>query len=890
VPVARLVHVARIVVQAPRSVTQTMSESAPPSSNGTNESMTVVRAREIWLRPVLCWGLSVMVLLSVGALLGLRALIGPLPPLDGASSHIVPSSLVLDRSGRVLYEILDPQTGSHRPTLLEDIPVALRQAVVATEDASFYTNPGLDLRGIVRALITNLRAGEIRAGGSTITQQVARNLLLDSGERGERTWRRKLREAVLAWRLTRALPKDDILALYLNHVYFGSLAYGVEAAANVYFGKPVSQLSLAECAMLAGLPQAPAAHNPLADLSAAKARQAVVLQRMVREGYISAERAEQALREPLAFAGQPFAVEAPHFCMYVIGQVEELLGPEVLRSGGLLIHTTLDLDVQRSAESHVTRHLEALRLPDADGPGHNVHNAAVVVLEPSDGAIRAMVGSPDYFDAQISGAVNAALALRQPGSAIKPLTYAAAYERGWSPASVILDVPSSFTTAEAKPYRPVNYDHRFHGPVSLRTALANSYNVAAVRLLDAIGVDALLDVAGRLGVTTLTGAGRYGLALTLGGGEVRLLDLTAAYAVFATGGLRSTPYAVERVEALTGDVLYRHLAERPVRVLDERVAYLVTDVLADADARIPAFGAGSPLHTPYGAAVKTGTTTEWRDNWTVGYTSAYVTGVWVGNADNTPMRGVSGVSGAAPIWQAIMNDLHANSSPAPFDEPQGLVHVEVCAQSGALPGPACPHRREELFLPESVPTATCTMHSLVELDAATGLRATADTPPERKLVRRVTHWPAEALLWAEEQGLTDGHVSASLEARAAEPPGGGGSRASGHRTEVGTPGMPRLVNPAANSTFCVSEDLKATYQRIEVAAIVPEDALGQAELLVDGMVWHRWTGPPYRAFWPLSPGEHELSVRLVDSQGNLVTGPSIRITVLAACQDERMAP
>ncbi|MCD6520803.1 MAG: transglycosylase domain-containing protein, partial [Anaerolineae bacterium] len=485
------------------------------------------------------------------------------------------SSWILDRKGRLLYEIIDPHKGAHRPVSLEEIPIVLQWAVIATEDASFYRNPGLDVLAMLRALWMNLREGRIVSGGSTITQQLVRNVLLSPEERTEKSLWRKAKEVLGAFALTKSMSKEEILELYLNETYFGNMAYGVDAAARAYFAKPVSQLDLAESALLAGLPQSPAAYNPLTHFAKAKARQKVVLELMVKAGYISPEEAEMAYQEPLHLASAPFKIEAPHFCMMVREQAAQLLGEGALRRGGLRIYTTLDLDLQHAAEAHVRRHLRMLNEPRPSEPGHNVHNAAVVVLDVHNGAVRALVGSPDYFDERIDGAVNAALAPRQPGSAIKPLTYAAAFERGYSPATVFADVRSLFLTREGRPYVPVNYDYQYHGHVSLRQALACSYNVVAVKLLDRLGLDALLAMARRLGITTLGHSEEYGLALTLGGGEVQLLQLTAAYAAFANSGWRVAPYCIERIEDAEGRVLYQHAPVRQ-RAPDPRIAYLIT--------------------------------------------------------------------------------------------------------------------------------------------------------------------------------------------------------------------------------------------------------------------------------------------------------------------------
>ncbi len=637
-----------------------------------------------------CFAVAIALLLVLIAVGMLRWLAVDLPSPDRLYERAAaPSTRIYDRHGRLLYEILDPHGGAHTPVPLAQIPQACINATIATEDASFYSNPGVDFRAILRALWINLRGGEILSGGSTITQQLARNLLLSPQERSQVTLERKLRESILAWRIARRYSKDEILTLYLNETYYGNLAYGIEAAARTYFAKSVAELDLAECALLAGLPQSPARYNPLENPTAAQARQRVVLGLMVRHGYISPEEADLAANERLGFASTPFPIAAPHFVMTVRGQLEREFGPEALYTRGLQVYTTLDLDVQETAERIVRYRLAQLAEVREGEPPRNVRNAAVVVLDPSTGEVLAMVGSPDYFDPRISGAVNAALALRQPGSSIKPLTYAAAFDptapAPLTAATMMVDVRTAFITREGEPYVPMNYDRAWHGPVLLRRALACSYNLVAVKVLDHVGIERMTSLARRLGITTFDDADRWGLALTLGGGEVRLLELTAAYAAFANGGRRVEPVTITRVEDSEGRVLKIWGSGLGEQVLDERVAYLISDILSDNYARAPAFGENSALNLTRPAAVKTGTTTDWRDNWTIGYTPDLVVGVWAGNADNEPMYNVSGVTGAAPIWHDVMETLLKGRPVRQFVEPPGMVRVEVCADSGLLP-------------------------------------------------------------------------------------------------------------------------------------------------------------------------------------------------------------
>ena len=853
-------------------------------------------------------------LVAVGAV-GAHLLLADLPSPHTLYEHQTgASSRILDRHGRLLYEIADPHAGRHVPVPLEEIPLSCRQATIATEDADFYTNPGVDLRGILRAVWINLRGGEVLAGGSTITQQVARNLLLSPQERSQRTLLRKLRESILAWRIARTFTKDEVLALYLNEVYYGNLAYGIEAAARTYFGKSVRELSLAECALLAGLPQSPAYYDPLTDPDRARRRQQVVLRLMTEQGYITPEQAELAARERLHFAATPFPIEAPHFVMYVWAWLEREFGAEALYTEGLVVTTTLDLDLQHTAEEAVRRHLARLSQASEESGLREVNNAALVALDPQTGAILAMVGSPDYFNPAIDGAVNAALALRQPGSAIKPLTYAAAFSPhpsplltegqekggggGWSealtPASVILDVRTAFPTREGLPYVPENYDHRFHGPVSAREALAQSLNVPAVRVLQMVGVDRLVTLAADLGMTSFGTGERFGLALTLGGGEVRLLELTAAYAAFANGGRRVEPFGVLEVRDARGHLRYQ---ARPVpgpQVLDPRVAYLITDILSDEKARAPAFGTGSVLNLSRPAAVKTGTSSDWRDNWTVGYTPQLVTGVWVGNADGRPMRDVSGVEGAGPIWRDVMERALRGQPVVPFAEPPGLERVRVCVPSGLLPTPLCPRTREELFIAGTAPTEPDNWYQLFRIDRATGLPAGPETPPERVEERVFIVPPAEAWEWARANNwplppetalrcapcLTTGETAL----RCAPCLTTGSERRSEAALRSSDPPLV-ITHPDNGTIYRLSPVVPEAYQAIRVA-VRPADGVRVAEvtLYADGHPLATFTaaqanGLRYEVLWTLQAGEHTFLAVGRDENGRPLRSAPVSIRV-----------
>ncbi len=583
----------------------------------------MTRKRLLWLY------ILIFVVVSSGFSLQLPAFQVPQP------------SVVYDVNGKVIKGL---SSENQIVIPLEDIPDSFKKAVIAVEDKNFYSHHGVDPAGILRALIADIKAGEVVAGGSTITQQVARNLLLPE-VRFERTLKRKLREAVLALLIEVRYSKDEILQLYLNSTFYGRQSFGAEAAARSFFGKPLSALDLSECAFIAGLPQAPYTYAPEVG-DAWQGRRQVVLGLMVRQGFLDSDEAEVAGREPLSFTTPQHGIRAPHFVAYVMEAAERILGTDRLAAGGLRIHTTLDLAAQQTAMSVLRANLATLNRD----PLLRVDNAAVLACDLADGSIRVMIGSPDYFDDRISGAVNSVLARRQPGSAVKPITYAAAFEAGYTPATMMLDVPTSFTTAEGEAYVPINYDFSYRGPVLLREALGSSYNLVAVRLLEAVGVPAFRDMAGRLGVQSIARTERLGLASTLGGTEVSLLELTRAYVVFGRGGRHLDLRAIDRVTDERGTVLWAvgAPAERPA--VSAQVAYLITDVLSDDKARVPTFGEGSVLALSRPAAVKTGTTTDCRDNWTIGYTPLMGVGVWTGNADGGSLGPVSGVDGAAPIW------------------------------------------------------------------------------------------------------------------------------------------------------------------------------------------------------------------------------------------------
>jgi len=688
--------------------------------------------------------LAAVVVLFLGvALMGYASIARDLPPPDElqARASQFASTLIYDREGNVLNEVADPNYGRRTVVPIDQISQYLKDATVATEDPNFYSHPGVDPVGLGRAVFYALRNRDLSGpGGSTITQQLVKLTFLSA----EKTISRKVKEAILATEITRRYPRDEILQIYLNEVNYGNLAYGIEAAAETYFGKDVEDLALHEAALLAGLIQAPVYWDPYTNPEGALARRSVALGLMERRGYITAEEAQAARVLPLGVQASAVPMRAPHMVMTVRQQLEQLLGEGRLYREGLQVYTTLDLSLQERGE-------EAVRQGVANLAGLNATNAALVAMDPQTGEVLAMVGSADFWSEEISGQVNVALQPRQPGSSIKPLTYLAAFEHGYTPATMLMDVEQDFPDGANRPYHPVNYDGKFLGPISLRDALATSRNIPAVYTLEQIGVPALVEMAGRLGITTLTRAD-YGLSLTLGGGEVTLLEMTGAYAALANGGFKVTPRLILTITDPFGRPILEPELPEIRSVLDSRHAYLITDILADNAARAPAFGAQSAMLLPFPAAVKTGTTNDNRDGWTVGYTPKLVAGVWVGNSDNSPMAGLSGSRSAAPIWQAFMAGASQNAAGTPFARPEGIVEVEVCPVSGHPRSADCPPGKVELFAADQVPSVPCPVHRRVAVCAASGQQATEFCPREVVEERLVEDYGERFDAWAAAQG------------------------------------------------------------------------------------------------------------------------------------------
>ena len=743
------------------------------------------------------WMVALVILLGVpmvmlGAAAGAAYLIysdfaADLAPPDEIeeTQRLLGSSRIFDRNGEdgvLLFEYARAHDGLRAPVRLHRVSEHIVNATVATEDASFWNNQGINLRGLMRAAWENFGVGSSDffggSGGSSITQQLVKNVLIPPDERSGRTLDRvrgKLKETILAVELTDEYSKEQILEWYLNSIYYGNFSYGIGAASQRYFGKSPSELTLAESALLTGLPQAPSRYNPLENFEGAKRRQRQVLELMVRHGYISGVEADAAWKEQLDFDSAEFDISAPHYVIYVEGQVEKLCQLErfvpplgsggcenLMDDGGLRIRTSLDFALQERAEVELRSAITGFEASTG------AHNGALVAIDPRTGQILAMVGSRDFFDEAIDGQVNLATATHSPGSALKPLTYLAAFQidpRMWHPATVLWDVPTTYLEADGTEFRPVNFDGVFRGPVTIRSALANSMNVPAFIVADRLGSGALLDTMHQVGITTMHDPGAYGPSITLGGGEVSLLDMTYAYSTLANlgemkghptvlalpDGFRELdPVAILEIRDAEGRLLYEWspTGEPEVRaVARPGQVYQITNILSDHASRALLYGTNSPLVLDRPAAAKTGTAGDpgiddiRRDYWTMGYTPQLVVGVWVGNADESPMTGGSSVQTAGQIWNRFMVAAHQDVEVENFAVPDGLHGSNVYAPavsplavggqpSAELQNP-CTTPRQELFVSIRVaPPIDNYICFEVEVDRRTLQRATVATPEE----------------------------------------------------------------------------------------------------------------------------------------------------------------
>jgi membrane peptidoglycan carboxypeptidase len=812
---------------------------------------------------------ALMVGSAVGAVAGVYTFFArDLPDASAIETEQVEFETVriYDRTGQVLlYESFDPRPfrGDRTYLPLDEMSTWVISATVGLEDRSFWENPGINPVGLGRAFISNVRGNQVQ-GGSSITQQLIKNIIIDPEERYERSYTRKAKEVIMAMEITRQYSKEQILEWYLNYNFYGNFAYGIEAASRVYFDKPAAELTMEEAVMLATIPQYPAL-NPVDNPQDAYRRQRKALDALVTEaGYIAQDEANAAKKyfddnvlkrlydedlislydrenaatdqtasqrvldalvaygwidqteadEAKTYGGnrrmflRAKATErfenlaAPHFALYVLDELQRRFNtvddPYYIWRNGLQVYTTLDYDLQQAAQCAARVRIAALEgtppdqyvPPEGTSPDacaafrdmdmqanlaevdHNAHNAAVVAIRPPTGEILAMVGSIDYNDEEIDGEVNIAISARQPGSSFKPFTYLESFLQGYTPATRIMDVRTVFPNAPEPPYVPENYDRKYHGPQLARYALARSYNIPAVWLMDKVGVKNVIDLAHKLGINTLDKE-YYGLSLTLGGGEVRLLDMVFANSVFANGGVMAgqsvpedrqrpgyrnqDPVSILQVRDKNGQIIYQYEQPETERLVDEQHAYLLTDILSDYNARLAGFGDWSRfLELPdRKIAAKTGSTNGWKDGWTIGYAPQLAVGVWVGNADNDAMKEVTGSRGAAPIFRSVMEyALTQRSEPVlEFQRPPGIIQRAVCWESGLLPTPDCGRVVNEIFIEGTEPTRFDTVWQAFEINRENGKLATVYTPADLRERRVYQIYPPEAADWVREQGI-----------------------------------------------------------------------------------------------------------------------------------------
>ncbi len=741
----------------------------------------------------------------------LSAFIYPLP-FEVFNYKDQESIRIYDRNGYLLREIISCNQGRGRWTPLENISEKALIAAVYAEDRRFYLHKGIDPLALGRAVIQNILAGETVSGGSTISAQLIRNVYGHP-----RNFLYKIIENWQAVRLEHTIKKNEILEQYLNRIPFGNQTFGIEAASQLYFGKSAIELSWAESAFLMALPKSPTQYNPYRNFTKAKKRQELILRQLLEFRQMDSIDYDRAVHEPILLFPKTSPFSAPHFVDWIMKR--PIHEPD--------LRTSLDLPLQLACEKIVQAHVEQLK-------AENVSNAAVLVADNATGQIRVMIGSADYFNEMRDGQFNAVFARRQPGSALKPFTYALAFDRGYTPATIIPDVETVIESKHGR-FTPVNYDNQFHGPVRARVALACSYNVPAVRILQNIGVDRLLSKLHECGFRSLSeSADHYGHGLTLGNGEVTLYELARAYAILANYG--------QPVE-LTHDETVSPFGKFRTRFSESSV-FFVSDILSDASARAPAFGYDSPLSLPFPCAVKTGTSSDYRDNWTAGYTRDYTVAVWVGNFDNQPMVRISGVTGAGPIFREIMLLLHRKKAPSPFPKPSSVTEISVCGTSGDLPHNGCPYIMKEYFENGKEPKIYCSVH-----DKKGSVSYAAFGPVFKK--------------WSEMHSQREKSIRTYPDD-------------SLHPASKKAGPLFKIISPARDAEFRIDPNHLRQYQSIDFNLFAPED-ITEVKWYLNGQLHSkkRW---PFKTVWNLKPGIYILRAETRFKGKNL--SDEVRFSVL----------
>ncbi len=761
------------------------------------------------------------------------------------------STKILDRNGKPLYDIFEEERRT--PIKISDVPIYLKQATIAIEDKKFYEHGGFDIFGMIRGISRVVTRGYAQ-GGSTLTQQLVKNVLLTN----ERSIVRKIKEFVLAVQIEKKYSKDEILQMYLNEAPYGGNIRGVETASETYFGKSVKNINLVESAILAGIPQLPSRYSPYSSTPTAYIQRTTdVLRRMREDGYITKEQEEAALSElkDYKFQSKGSSFKAPHFVQYVQKILEERYGENVIEQGGLKVTTTLDLDLQEKAQEIVFDEISKVEK-------QKITNGAAVVTNSETGEILAMVGSKKFDDPNYDGQVNVAVALRQPGSSFKPFTYVTALKKGYTASTMVMDVPTTFPIEGQADYNPVNYDGKYRGPVQMRYALGNSLNVPAVKFIALVGVKDVLETAYNLGITTLPPTketlARVGLSLTLGGGEVRLVDMAGAYSAFFNGGTKAEPMAILKVEDNSGKVLEEVKPKRGKKVLTPEQAFIISHILSDNEARKDVFGPNSLLNIPgRQVAVKTGTTNDKRDNWTVGGTPQRTVGVWVGNNDNSPMLSVaSGISGASPIWRRIVMEALSGLPAVNFEPTENIFTREVDRISGKLAHDGFPSR-VEFFIKGQEPTED-DIHVMLKICKSDGKLA---TPSD---IASGNYESKEYIALKEEDPVSKDGKNRWQEAILNWINGQSDQRFSPPADYCGTanPLNVEFVNPTDRTSNLNSP---FTY---EIKASSTSDIL-ELKIEVDGNSLRTFTNPPYKDEVTLSNGPHKLRAIAKDKNGNV---------------------
>ena len=764
------------------------------------------------------------------------------------------SSKVYDRNGNVLYDIYDQ--GKRDPVLFKNIPDYLKQATVAVEDKDFYKHKGFDPLTPLR-IIKNFFYFRKVTGGSTLTQQLARTVLLTT----DRTITRKIKELILSIQIDAKYSKDEILGMYLNEVPYGGASWGIGPASEQYFNKPIDKLNLAECAILAGLPQLPSVYSPYSKTPTAYVdRTKHVLNRMVEDGYVSQQLADETFEQvkTYQFSSQNATMKAPHFVFWIKDLLAQKYGEDVIEGGGLKITTTLDLDLQNKVEEIVSEEIEKTEKL-------GITNGAALVLDPKTGQVLAMVGSRDYWTDKTDGKFNVVTqALRQPGSSIKPITYLAAIKEGWTASTMVMDTPVTFPSESPgqKDYSPQNYNGKFNGPMSLRDALGNSINTIAVKTLATVGVEDMLSLAYKMGLSTLeptkTNLSRFGLSVTLGGAEVKMIELASAYTAFANDGQKMDPIGILKIEDKDGRVLEEFKQGFGTKVMTPQEAFIISNILADNKARELTFGAVNSLQiSGYQVAAKTGTTNEKKDNWTIGWSPNLLTTVWVGNNDNTSMgKLVSGVSGAAPIWKRIMAYQLPKLPKVDFAIPNQIVSLEVDKVSGYLAHDGFPSRTE-YFIDGTQPRISDPIHLKLKVcKGQNGLATPDDVATNNYEEKEFFAFKENDVVSKDgknrwQEGI-DGWINQQTDKDKYNPPTD--FCRSGGMVNVG------IDSPAHQSTVGKSFDVKITTNSVK--------KIVEVKLWVDGEEKKVWNERPFEVNLTLPDGPHLIKVKATDRDGN----------------------